>query len=134
MVSAVLGLSFFFNLKSKVFQSVRCLISLEIGHLIRILLETSFSSRGRGAERERERKREEERCEPRPCVRSDCWLAESSLMSSVYDRALLSDETVLRVRECLTEDDAWTRSCEQSQTHPSWKSHPGRSVIILSQN
>lgn len=61
MVSAVLGLSFFFNLKSKVFQSVRCLISLEIGHLIRILLETSFSSRGRGTERERERESERKR-------------------------------------------------------------------------
>jgi len=50
-------------------------------------------------------------------------------MSSVYDRELLSGATVLRAFvRVSTEDDAWTRSCEQSQTHSSWKSHPGRSV------
>ncbi len=57
--------------------------------------------------------------------RSDRWLAERSLMSSVYGRRIARCSQMKQrcVREDQTEEDE-----KQSQTHPSWKSHPGRSV------
>ncbi len=60
-----------------------------------------------------------------PVCRSDRWLAERSLMSSVYGRRIARCSQMKQrcVREDQTEEDE-----EQRQTHPSWKSHPGRSV------
>lgn len=94
-----------------------------------IHLNSSFVSGGRDSESEWVRKRVM-RAPPLWADQPADWLRAVSCHRSMIGGPLAAfgRNSVARVRESPTEDDAWTRSCGQSQTHPSWKSHPGRSV------